>query len=219
MAHLNQHRFDEIGSEKPRASVVVGDQRDHHDAAQTRHDRMIARRELSRNRRKRDLTRARELELFLAEIYHSGYRLPRKDGHALRRVRIQPLSKTPASPSPAKAGVDETRQPAASAATTNRGRATSAPKNARRPLFDTKTSCNGTMFCPWTPSQASDRTGGFPESEYLDLGRRQFVAGGCHPRWGPVYAPRTAFQLHLRVRNAAIYSALVLRDIVMVEQP
>jgi hypothetical protein len=33
LADLNQHRFDEIGGEKPRTSLPVGDKRDHHGAA------------------------------------------------------------------------------------------------------------------------------------------------------------------------------------------
>jgi hypothetical protein len=62
-ANLRQHVLDEIGGEKPRAGLAVGDERDHHRAARTYHDRTVAGRQFSRNWRNRDVERPHELEL------------------------------------------------------------------------------------------------------------------------------------------------------------
>ena len=91
LADLSEHRLDEIGGEKPRASLAVGHQRKHDGAARACHDRMIARRKLSRNRRNCDIKRPHELELLGREIGHLGYRLDGGHGNTLRRARMQPF--------------------------------------------------------------------------------------------------------------------------------
>ena len=91
LTNLNEHRLDEIGGEKPSASLAVGDQRKHHGAARTRHDRMIAGRKRSRDRRNCNVKRPHELELLGREIRHRGRRLDGGHGNALGRARIQPF--------------------------------------------------------------------------------------------------------------------------------
>ena len=75
LTDLNEHRLDEIGGEKPRASLAVGDQSKHHGAVRTRHDRVIAGRKRSRNRRNCDVERPHELELLGCKISDLGNRL------------------------------------------------------------------------------------------------------------------------------------------------
>ena len=75
LTDLNEHRLDEIGGEKPRASLAVGDQNKHHGAVRTRHDRVIAGRKRSRNRRNCDVERPHELELLGCKISDLGNRL------------------------------------------------------------------------------------------------------------------------------------------------
>ena len=75
LTDLNEHRLDEIGGEKPRASLAVGDQNKHHGAVRTRHDRVIAGRKRSRNRQNCDVERPHELELLGCKISDLGNRL------------------------------------------------------------------------------------------------------------------------------------------------
>jgi hypothetical protein len=116
LTDLTQHRLDVIGGEKPRARLAVGDQRNHHRAARTRHDRMIAGRKRSRHRRDCDIQRPHELNCSAVRSVTLGIDWMADTGTHSGAPEFNHLSKRLTSSPPAKTGVNETRQPVAIAA-------------------------------------------------------------------------------------------------------
>ena len=84
LTDLNQHRFDEIGGEKPRARLAVGDQSHHHGAARARHE-------------------ARTLGVLKGLPFGGGAQPPKRNGRSSRSGRRQLSFEGVAAPAPALA--------------------------------------------------------------------------------------------------------------------